>query len=90
MCKGMLDWLAEKEELGLQRGLQHGIQQGLEQGRQQGLEQGRQQGLEQAADALFLHGMSVEEIAAVLQIEMDMVKLWYERWKKSIVATAAV
>lgn len=90
MCKGMLDWLAEKEELGLQRGLQHGIQQGLEQGRQQGLEQGRQQGLEQAADALFLHGMSVEEIAAVFQIEMDMVKLWYERWKKSIVATAAV
>ena len=65
MCKGFEDWGKELEKIGFQRGQEFG----------------QRQGLQKASTALFRHGMSVEEVAAVCEISVAQVQTWYNEWK---------
>jgi predicted transposase/invertase (TIGR01784 family) len=68
----------EAKQEGLEQGLELGREQGLELGREQGIEVGLQRGREQAKLELVPHflalGMSMEEIARLLDLTIEQVE----------------
>ncbi|MEH2080226.1 MAG: Rpn family recombination-promoting nuclease/putative transposase [Nostoc sp.] len=69
----------EAKQEGLEQGLKLGLQQGLQQGLEQGLEQGLQQGRELAklelVPQLLASGMSMADVAQLLNLTIEQVRL---------------
>ena len=56
---------------GLKQGLEKGVQKGLEQGLEQGLEKGRLEEALLVAKRLKAMGMSLEQIAGIVDLPLD-------------------
>ena len=78
MCQGMKDWLAEKWA--------DGHAAGLASGHAAGYAEGKLEAHHEDAIALFQHGMSVEDIAKVFNLGLELVKTWYSEWSQTAVA----
>ena len=61
--------IIEEMQVKVEEGIKEGIQQGIE----QGIEQGMQKGLEKIINALYQSGMSAEEIANRVNINVEEV-----------------
>jgi len=61
-------------EKGLNQGLAQGLEQGLKQGLQQGMEQGVLTGKRELIIRLMTHGMSLEQIAVYLDLEIPQIQ----------------
>ncbi|MDP2904450.1 MAG: hypothetical protein Q8N96_15310, partial [Methylovulum sp.] len=76
--EGTLEGLQEGLQKGLQKGLEEGLQKGLEEGLQKGLEaglqKGEQAGIEKAVLAMHRQGLSIDFIAATLNLPGDAVE----------------
>ncbi len=59
---------------GKQKGLEEGKQQGLEEGKQQGLEEGKQKTQLEAIPKMIQLGLSLEAIAQVLDLPVEVVE----------------
>ncbi len=64
----------EFEEYGRQMGLAQGLQLGKQQGLEQGREEGREESRIEVARKLFANGMSLEEIASVVELPSDLLR----------------
>jgi predicted transposase YdaD len=68
----------EAKEEGLTEGLQKGRQEGKSEGLKEGMIQGRHEGLQQgialAIERLASKNMSAEEIAAILEVDLELVR----------------
>jgi predicted transposase/invertase (TIGR01784 family) len=61
-------------EEGRQEGLQEGLQEGIEQGLEQGLEQGKLAAKLESIPRLLALGLSVEQIAQALDLDLEQVR----------------
>lgn len=59
---------------GIEQGVQQGMKQGMQQGMQQGVQQGIQQGIDQAACRMLKNGATCEEVAKLLELNIEEVK----------------
>ena len=65
----------EALEEGRQEGRQEGLQEGLQEGRQEGLQEGRLQGRLETISKMQQLGITKENIAQVLELNLDLVEL---------------
>jgi flagellar biosynthesis/type III secretory pathway protein FliH len=79
--EGLDDRLQEGMEKGMEKGIEKGIEKGMERGIEKGIEQGIEKGRQEGesttkvniAKALLTQGMSLPQIAALVQIpELDL------------------
>ncbi len=75
MQQGMQQGIQKGIQKGIQQGMQQGIQQGMQQGIQKGIQQGVQQGEIECVRKMLRNGMSAEQIAKVLEISVEQVKV---------------
>ncbi len=73
--EGQKDGMQQGMQQGIQKGIQKGIQQGMQQGIQKGIQQGVQQGEIECVRKMLRNGMSAEQIAKVLEISVEQVKV---------------
>jgi predicted transposase YdaD len=64
----------EARQEGRQEGIEQGREEGIEQGREEGIEQGRLNKALEAVPRLLALGLSVEQVASALELEVKQVR----------------
>jgi len=71
---GLEEGLKKGLEEGLKKGIEEGLKIGLEQGREEGREKGREEGMKEVIGKMIEKGMSIAEIANILDLTEEEVR----------------